>query len=89
MDIGFDAFEEVLAHEAHHIGRNSITDERIVFDETPLDQLVYRFVSVEYEEIANLVSDSSKIPAMRRVALSRSKVMEGFEKSRVASGSLP
>jgi len=44
---------------------------------------------MEYEEIANLVSDSSKIPAMRRVALSRSKVMEGFEKSRVASGSLP
>ncbi|PVD17570.1 MULTISPECIES: hypothetical protein [unclassified Mesotoga] len=35
---------------------------------------------MEYEEIANLVSDSSKIPAMRRVTLSRSKVMEGFEK---------
>lgn len=35
---------------------------------------------MECEGIANFVSDSSKIPAMRRVALSRSKVMEGFEK---------
>jgi len=80
LDVGIEAIEEVMAHEAHHIARNSITRERLAFDETPLDQLVYRFVSIECEGIANLVSDASKIPVMKRVALSRAKIMGEFEK---------
>ncbi|MBN2218752.1 MAG: hypothetical protein JW697_00585 [Kosmotogaceae bacterium] len=80
FDMGLGAIEEVMAHEAHHVARNSITRERLEFDNTPLDQLVYRFVSIECEGIANLVSDVSRIPSMKRVALLRTKMMGEFEK---------
>ncbi len=79
MDIGLDSLKGVMAHEAHHVGRNSITRERVVFDETPLDQLAYRFVCLETEGIANLVSSATSIPFMRKLAVSRVEAMESFE----------
>lgn len=80
MDIGLDGLKAVIAHEAHHIGRNSITKERLEFDDSPLDKLAYRFVSLECEGVANLVSEATEIPEMRKVALFRTRIMGEFEK---------
>ncbi len=80
MDIGLDAITGVMAHEAHHIGRNSVTSERLEFGDKPLEMLAYRFMCLETEGIANLVNDASKIPFLKRIALTRAKIMAEFEK---------